>query len=355
MKTLIVVAQAHKNEGATKKHVTGGIEKFSADVADVLDNSVLTYITTEDKAARRTKSVIHKAISDHSPDVIIMNDPNHAVYTLSFDIPTILVYHEGFFRDPRILTHGETLKRLIDRGVHLYFVSKPQEDYHRMRCVQLNGYDFGPSKGYINSSYCPDHYAPSKKRFHECVTVGRTDVTKDPFLLHRLGQPTGMETLVLTNNPVYKSDTQNAYVSKNADWKYPQDTRRNLEHQEVMKMLSHSMTYLSTCPVESWGITAMEAAAHGLPLILNSQNGAHASESIVPDAKYCRLIDKSITPQEFDLIVKEMTLPYEEAVELSEKTKELHSKARWKANLERMVDRVHSEHDQNKGLMKFFQ
>ena len=45
----------------------------------------------------------------------------------------------------------------------------------------------------------------------------------------------------------------------------------DLNHVDVMKNLSKSMTYFSTCYHETWGITALEALSHGVPIILNSK------------------------------------------------------------------------------------
>ena len=102
-----------------------------------------------------------------------------------------------------------------------------------------------------------------------------------------------------------------------------------------MRTMAKGGVYVSTCSYESWGITALEALCHGLPLVLRTdKSGTHASQGLAAADGDCRLIsDKS----ELECAVMELRqLTYADRVAISERTKANHSKANWVANVQKM-------------------
>jgi glycosyltransferase involved in cell wall biosynthesis len=98
-----------------------------------------------------------------------------------------------------------------------------------------------------------------------------------------------------------------------------------------MKVMATGSAYVSTCPYESWGITALEALTHGLPLVLvTDSSGTHASQNVAAaDSDYV-LISKSIKLREFEeLLERYRGLSHADRVAISERTKAKHSKASW--------------------------
>ena len=116
------------------------------------------------------------------------------------------------------------------------------------------------------------------------LTIYNLLTTKKDWL-----ENTNFKTVLMTNTPTDEKGLK--YLNKNSHW---DGVIFDLKHKDVMKTLSKSMTYFSTCPMEAWGITALEALSHGVPLILNSKNGSHASTDLCSSDSYYKLVSKDI-------------------------------------------------------------
>jgi glycosyltransferase involved in cell wall biosynthesis len=108
---------------------------------------------------------------------------------------------------------------------------------------------------------------------------------------------------------------------------------KNLEHTKVIKTLSRSKSFVSTCPNESWGITAMEALGCGVPVILitNNDTDTHASEDIAADPSHYRKIKLRDAKKGLMSLVRELSdMPVAKRREIYEATNEKYSEKNWK-------------------------
>jgi hypothetical protein len=320
-------------DGEDQKIITGGIEMFSKNLVDMFPQIRPVYVSKEMRKAKRTNNIIWNAVAERSPDIILINDPWTYRHVKKYDVPKILIFHTGMERDPRMLSLGDIFNEMIDDGVHIYAVSKKQFSFHKDLVKRTSNFKIGEKdiKGFISPSFCQGTKFVKRSKY-DCATVGRAERLKDPFVLHWLANGTGLQTLVMTNEETYVSEHQNAYVKKNADWKDPQKTAWNLDHSEVIKRLSHAKMFLSTCPEESWGITAMEALGCGVPaILLTDKTGKHASEDIAADPSHYRKIKKKNAKKEFLKVVEELkAMPTSKRREIYEMTNKKHSEENWK-------------------------
>lgn len=126
----------------------------------------------------------------------------------------------------------------------------------------------------------------------------------------------------------------------NKHWDGLRETKFNLKHTEVMDHLSRSGVYLSTCARETWGITALEAFARGIPVVLfrtGANRHKHASEDIAPGPDYFEPMTNK-TEKDFKLAVDKLLKV--DRMELSQKTKEKHSKENWIKTLDNLIDKA---------------
>jgi hypothetical protein len=319
------------------KTVGGGIEKFVRNLYEAFPaDSIPVEITTEDRQAKKTKKVFLDAVRKNKPDLIIINDIDwyFTIPLIEEGIPTIMVMHEPLVRDIRYVTWWRGIQEFIDAGGHLYFVSKHQAEFHDKNVKRITGWPLRGVKGTINSSFANGDELVSKQLRYDAVTIGRTDLTKNPFLLHKKLSKTDLSSCVLTNAENYQhSENQKKYWDDNLHWVNPQYTYRGLTHRDTLETMSMASCYVSTCPVESWGITVLEALLHGVPVILLcDKSGRHSSESIPENHGHFKILNKNVTPEELTEAIHTMRFKfdaYENRMALSESTKKKHSKEKW--------------------------
>lgn len=331
--------------------VLGGIEKF----IQLLSVNIPNIIVVNTSGMKNSTSAVEDAIVQHNPDVIILHDPFKARPAMKFDIPTIVIMHSGLYRDIKIMEYGKRIQEILDAGMHVYFVSKNQHEFHLSHCERVNGWRFGDIHGYISPGYADTSWKPSEDLVYDVVTVGRASADKDPFYVHRKLHGTNLHSLVMTNDGKFKSASSNKYVTDNHKWSYPQETLRLLPHDKVIDNIAKSGVYVSTCPHESWGISALESLCNGCPLILLKVPSLpnHSSSEIAFSSDHYREIARNCRKDDFLNLCKEtMKMPYHIRLEMSELTKEKHSQANWKTNLDRMINRSYDS-KKNSGLLKF--
>jgi len=345
MKILLPFKVQH-NLDIDSRVVFGGIESFSKRLYDNIPGIIPVQITKEERENHLTEDVLRKAIIEHDPDIIITNevDPTCSVglQALAPNVPFISIVHEPRSRDIRFLNLGKNLTTIHNRGGHIYFVSEYQHDFHAVMCIRLHGHRLPPVEGYVVPSHSYPEWKVSDDIVYDCVTVGRTDPLKDPFWLHRklVGCPDTISAVITSDSGSMK-DAQKEYRDKNAFWGAP--TRvvgKNMEHDKVLWHMARSRTYVSTCSVESWGITAMEALCHGLPLILTVPNMEefHSSESIPAERFQYTKILRRIKPSDFQDVVRNVgNISYERRLEISEVNKERYSLANFRKGIEEMI------------------
>jgi hypothetical protein len=324
--------------------IAGGIEKFVRSIYESVPDTIPVEITAQNRRDRKTKNIFFNAIYEAKPDLIIINDIDAYFQTpqIKKGIPTIMVMHEPLANDVRYLSWWKGIQDFIDSGGHLYFVSEIQRNHHMENVERITGKKLFGVQGTINSSYASGDEVVSKKIIYDTVTIGRTDVMKNPFLLHKKLAGTNLSSCVLTNAENFQTNVnQQKYWNDNLHWEPPQYTYRGLSHGETLKTMSEASVYVSTMPVESWGITALEALTHGLPIILFSDKSKqHASSDIPADSSHVRVVEKTISSHELALCVDEIAAQYssyESRAEISEATKEKHSRDKWVYAWQRMI------------------
>lgn len=326
-------------------NVNGGIIKFSKQIWENFDDVIPVPITKEDREQRRTRQIIRDAIHKHSPDIAIGNEIDylHNGFFQEYDIPLISIMHEPRSGDIRMVPLGERLKEMRENGGHLYFVSESQFEFYQNMFIRLDDYDLVAPDGYINSGYCESTAPINLDKEYDTVTVGRSEMLKDPFWLHKITKGnSGMNSLVLTDNANFDSENQNAYVEKHMHlWEDPQCTIRGLLHDKVLSTMAKGKVYVSTCPVESWGITCLEALSAGLPVLLaTDKSGKHASECIPADQSHYEKMRKSSDPGEVrEKIRGLMNISDDKRQEISGMTREKHSRENWVKAMEKIIDR----------------
>lgn len=321
--------------------VSGGLERFSQFIYKYASAEVIPfYYNREDRKNRTVTPKLLAFIHNHKPDLVISNQDSGTITTniqKVVDVPMLWISHTaagGIFKIPQL----DMMKEFVDNGGTLAMVSQWQYDGMndlskrvRSRELELNG-------GLINSAFCTGDEQVSMQIDYDCVTIGRVDKEKDPFLLHKLAGKSDLKSLVLTSAydllPV-----QQEYLDKNKHWDGLRETKFNLKHTEVMDHLSRSGVYLSTCARETWGITALEAFARGIPVVLfriGANRNKHASEDIAPGPEYFEAMTNK-TEKDFKLAVDKLLKV--DRMELSQKTKEKHSKENWIRTLDNLIDR----------------
>lgn len=344
----------------TDSVVIGGIERFAQLIYQNFDNVIPVHFTDEDRKKRRVTSLISAAAEHHDPDVIIVNydnDPITVKLQAATNTPILWISHTGAGSISK-LGHVKSMQEFIFKSGTLAMVSEHQWYGMNKLSIRVENKPLQLNGGFINSAFSLGDEVVSESEY-DAVTVGRTDKTKNPFWLHKKLQNTELHNLVLTS---YVSELlygeHKKYYEENLHWEYPNEVIRGLSYTETMKKMSQASCYVSTCPVETWGITALEALVHGLPTVLvtNSSN-SHASESIPAINKDVVKVRTTVKSQELSDIVKDLRkTTYQERVEISERTKEKHSLDAWKSSIENTVDKTIENYKTNETcLMNFFE
>jgi hypothetical protein len=322
--------------------VSGGLERFSQFIYQYADAEVLPfYYTRKDRKKLNVTSKLHAFIVNHRPDIVISNQDSGTITTnlqKLIDIPILWISHTasgGIFKIPQL----DMMKEFVDAGGTLAMVSRWQYDGMNKLSKRVKQRELELNGGFINSAFCSGKELASNQIDYDCITIGRVDKEKDPFVLHRLAGKSNLSSLVLTS--AYDLiPSQQEYLGKNKHWEAPRYTMFNLKHTEVMDYLSRSGVYLSTCARETWGITALEAYARGVPVILfhlASNDYKHASEDIAPSPEFYAAITSRSEKAFKSAVDKLQTI---DRMELSQKTKEKHSKENWILSLHNLIDKT---------------
>lgn len=272
-----------------KTHTAGGIELFCRLVYKNVPNVIPLEITPADQKGRRVTQMIVEAIVQYEPDILFSNY-NYSTTTLNIwkyvNIPIFWLNHitAGAITT---LHHIEMIKQICERQPILGFVSD----------FQFNGYDkrldgrVQFDRRMINSCYAVSTPEIPSTFKHDIVTIGRMNRVKDPFFLLKKTDDSDLRCKVFSSRNVIKQDQ--AYFDSNT--KYYHNVVYDLPHDDIIEQLRHSKAYMSTCGLESWGITALEALQCGVPLLIRAGKAGHASMEISPSEDYYRLISTKTT------------------------------------------------------------
>ena len=322
--------------------VSGGLERFSQFIYQYADAEVIPfYYNREDRKKRNVTSRLHAFVEHHQPDLVISNQDSGTITTnlqKLIGVPILWISHTaagGIFKIPQL----DMMKEFVDNGGTLAMVSQWQYDGMNKLSKRVKERELELNGGLINSAFCTGTEITTNQVDYDCVTIGRVDKEKDPFMLHRLAGTSEFSSLVLTS--AYDLiPSQQEYMDKNKHWEAPRHTMFNMTHADVMDHLSRSGVYLSTCARETWGITALEAFARGIPVVLfrlAANDHKHASEDIAPSSEFYEALT-SRSGKDFILAIDK--LQKIDRMELSQQTKEKHSKENWIKSLHNLIDRT---------------
>jgi hypothetical protein len=326
--------------------VLGGIERFQQLVYKNIPGIIPVNVTKVDsKLTRDSASIIRDAIEKHQPDALFTNHMNSSLSknSIKYGIKMIHVHHEPVERAVQIIGVCTNLMEMRDKGVDLYFVSQHQYEFYDATCKRLFNKSLGNISGFVNSSYSDNVGGPDENIEYDISTIGRNIPSKDPFWVHRKLQNSKLNSIVLTSKPQkYVSEDFNKYVVSNEHWSPPRHTLYGLSHSDNMKMIAKSHSFVSTWPLESWGITALESLSHGIPTILLTDNtNKHASEAIAADSSHILKLKKSSTLEEVESAINTFKeLSHQDRVAIAEATKTKHSKEKWVKSISDMFKDV---------------
>ena len=316
--------------------VTGGIEKFCQQIINTFDDVHIVNIDNN-KSVKDNTTTIKKFAKSIDADIIISN-----WHTASFcgskildsEIPIMFVNH-GHYGIASIINR---MKNLLNYNHSCYMVSKYQYEWYRTMAKRLKCDDVLVD-GYLNSSYVEGDKPDLLDIEYDCCTIGRCDsFEKKPFLLKGWLRDTDYRTILMTNTPI--ADKDKKYFEKNSHWN---GVLMNLKHVDVMKNLSKSMTYFSTSYQETWGITALEALTHGVPIILNSNNNKHSSTSLCGKDSHYKIVSNKL---ELSDAIK--SFEKVDRKEIQDISWEIHQYKDWKTNFINAIDHTIEKFSKNK-------
>lgn len=314
--------------GYDTNRVVGGIEKFCHQINDTFNDVRLVYINNNDPIKYNTTKIKNYA-KDVNADIIISNW-HQASFSgakmLDSEVPIMFINH-GHHGVGSILS---LMKNLTNNNHSCYMVSKYQHEWYKAMAKRMNADDV-VIDGYINSSYVRGDKPKLFDIKYDCCTIGRCDpVEKKPFLLKDWLETTTFKTILMTNTPTDEKEMR--YLNKNSHW---DGVLLDLKHKDVMKTLSQSMSYFSTCPMETWGITALEALSHGVPIILNSKNDSHASTELCDSKNHYALVSDDL-----QLALAIDSFENIDRIEIQDATWVKHGYDKWKKSLTNAIDRT---------------
>ena len=342
-------------------HVSGGIERFIQLIYQNFPGEIIPfYYNDEDRKKRLTTSKLSHAIIQYNPDVLMVNfDSPTLIDNIqeTFNIPITWISHTAAGGISKV-GHVKMMKDFLEKGGTLSMVSPWQYAGMNKLSQRINEMPLDLNGGYINAAFCNGDEPVYEDLDYDITTIARMNRTKNPYLNHKLSHPNGYHSLILTTTSNLVASENIHYYKINSHWKHPQETIENLPHAQVMEKLAKSKAYFSTCPAETWGITALEALARGLPVIVSTDTtDTHASECIPADSKHIIKVRNNIRPDKFkDAVDNLLKLDYNERIQISELTKQKHSKENWIKSLqdlfEQTIDR--KKNTQEKSVFDFF-
>jgi hypothetical protein len=349
---ILMPFKVHNNKKITDEKVMGGLERFAQllyktfNGRDGIPEIVPFMITSEHRRKGSAKDLILAAAERKSSNLfefdentaldidLILTNYEEDTYTTKLITPNgppvVWIYHTGQDGTFGRVKATRLFKKFTDAGGHLYFVSRHQHELYNELSNRILGHPVECVRGYINPAFCEgfESYNPHPAEY-DVVTIGRTSYIKDPFWIHnKLKDSTLSSAVITTGGHHLESGNEQKYYQANLSWESPRTVFRDLAHREGLERMSRGSVFVSTWPLETWGITALESLSHGLPtILLTDKSGHHASEMIAADPDHIRLLPKTATPQELEAAVNELKqYSVEKRMEIATMTQAKHSK-----------------------------
>ena len=316
----------------TSPITSGGIERFVRHLIHELDDASAVDVTKlyyGDSEAM--KELVATTVRERSIDLVICNYPHRCLNTsLSKSIPNIpiiWVNHHTAGLHPQAEDIAARMERHVREDGRLWMVSEKQAD----DWIEF-GHRFGHEvryHGIIPPSMIRSDFRHSGEVRWDVVTVGRCDEVKNPFLAHEVSRRARLRSLVMCGFAAGE------YCLKNQDWTGWQVTGWNYTDNRVSSELSRSGVFLVTWPDETFGIAALEALAHGLPLVLYAPSGSHVCEALLPGSPW---IIKATSIEELEPAIRRMSeIVPKERMMLSTAARSLHGAKKWREKLKEMI------------------
>jgi glycosyltransferase involved in cell wall biosynthesis len=306
---------------------SGGIERFIRHLRDELDDVRVVDVSElyyPDPTAMR--KLVEEACEN--ADLLICNYPNrHLNYELSGKLPILWINHHTAGLHPLSNEIACHMSIHVKEGNRLWMVSKKQA---------RDWIEFGKNLGFkitchgiIQPSMVHEVRDHSGEFRWDAVTVGRCDEIKNPFLLHEVAERARMRSLVMCG---YMA---NEYCTENQDWMGYQTTGWNYSDAKLSAELSRCGVFLVTWPEETFGIAALEALAHGLPLVLYAPSGSHACEELIPGSPW--IFSARSKDEIAPALRRMMEITPRERILLASTARAMHSANAWRRKLKEMI------------------
>jgi glycosyltransferase involved in cell wall biosynthesis len=349
---ILMPFKVHDGKSIDDAKVMGGLERFAQLLYKTFDGRdgraeiIPCMITSENRRRGNANELIRAAASRKSSGLfefdqstatdidVILTNYEEDTYTTKLIMPggppVVWIYHTGQDGTFGRVKATRLFKKFTDAGGHLYFVSKHQHNLYDELSNRIMGHPVEGVRGYINPAFCEGFEAyNSNPPEYDVVTIGRTSYIKDPFWIHnKLKDSTLSGAVITTGGHHLSSNNEQKYYQANLNWQSPRTVFRDLPHKQGLEIMSRGSVFVSTWPLETWGITALEALSHGLPtILLTDKSGRHASEAISADPSHVRCLAKTATKEEFEAVVNELKLySQEKRREIATMTQVKHSK-----------------------------
>ena len=333
----------HDGKSIYDEKVMGGLERFAQLLLRNCKHEIIPFEITEKirKEGNAAKLIVQEAKLKQA-DLILTNydTPTYSTNLLTGEFPVVWIWHTAADGSMGRIKVVSDMKNFVDKGGHLYFVSKHQHEKFDAISKRILGHPVNGVRGYVNPAFCDDSDTYDfKEPLYDVITIGRTSYMKDPFYIHNKLKDTKWTTAVITTGGHHlESPNEKKYYESNQHWEEPRFVFRDLKHHDVLEVMSHGKIFVSTWPMETWGITALESLSHGLPTVLLTDNtNRHASEMIAACPSHIRCVPKSSKTEVLQKIISElMEYPLDKRQEIAIMTRQKHSRS---AFLE-MYDRV---------------
>lgn len=324
--------------------IPGGLEKFAKLVYQNIPNVIPIEFTFDDQRKRRVTAKMAYEAKKHNVDVILSNYDNTPLMTRLQDqvnLPVFLIGHTLALTAFKLKVMKEVPKFLAKGGT-IALVSGYQFDTWKKMSGKVNPeFEFEIS-GFVCPSFCSGTEKKSYEKRNNIIVVGRGDKAKNPFFVinkleeykKKYGHQPFDVTVITTK---YRLEKNAEYLRSNSHWDSDPQYRVfwSIPHDQVLDEISKSSVLVSTCPDESFGITAMEGLSHGVPVIvITNSDDKHASFDIAATMNHLSPLRKTCKPEAFVEAVQDlMKKPASFTDEVYEMTQAKHSKDEWRKNI----------------------
>lgn len=323
----------HDGKSIYDTKIMGGLERFAQLLLRNSNHEIIPFEITEKirKQGNASQLILQQA-RKNGVDVILTNydTPTYSTKLANGEFPVVWIWHTAADGSMGRIKVVKDMKDFVDAGGHLYFVSKHQHEKFDAISQRILGHPVNGVRGYVNPAFCDESDTYEfKEPLYDVITIGRTSYMKDPFWVHNKLKDSKFTSAVITTGGHHlESENEKKYYEANLNWQEPRFVFRDLSHRDVLDVMSHGRVFVSTWPLETWGITTLESLSHGLPTILLTDNtNHHASEMIAADVSHIRCVPKTIKREDLEKVISElMDFSLDKRKEIATMTREKHSR-----------------------------